>query len=636
MIIDSQFPIRPRIFTAIKPYTVTLRRPTTLSRLPQVDFRPTIESLGLGVRQQGSRGTCSVFTLTFLLEYAYRTRLTTGSNDLSEEYLNYASNLVTNTTADGDFFDNLDRGYQNWGIVPETTQPYQSMPVTTIAQAILDAGRLWTRFTADFIKPWDSSKGASQAQLDRAIAYLDQNLAVAFGGWWPTSSAWGTTLVGGIDVMNVPPLSQKSTMVFDGHSVPLVGYRKDATYAGGGYFVFRNSWGTGWGDDGYGYMPFQYVLDYANDLVAYTTTPIAASEIGPQAVVAHADRLDVFATDATGLVKGAAWQQTVLSGKWRGWWSILGGRGSSSTPVTAVARSIDKLDLFVAGTDGRTYSAAWDRNVTNGQWRGWWNILTGNIPVGGTISAVSRDSNKLDIFLVSTDGGIYTAAWDANVSSGQWRGWWRIPGLIAKPGSPVAVVSRDPNKLDIFVAGNDGKTYSAAWDANVSNGQWRGWWNILTGSIPVGGTIAAVSRHPQKLDIFLVSTDGGIYTAAWDANVANGQWRGWWRILNGVAAPGSAVSAVARDANKLDVFVVGTNQGIYTAAWDANAAQGQWQGWWRILTGVAKAGGGVTAVSRDANKLDVFAVGTDGGIYTAAWDANVSSGQWRGWWKVGP
>jgi papain like protease len=634
--VDSHLPIRPKVFTAIKPYPVTLRRPPPLSKLPQLDLRPTVQTLGLAVRSQGSRGTCSVFALTFLLEYAYGTRLNTGSADLSEEYLNYVANLVSGNTADGDFFDNIDHGYQSWGIVPEASEPYRASPVTTIAQALLDAGRLWTRFTPDFIKTWDNTKGASQTQLDRAIAYLDQELPVAFGGWWPNGSAWHTTLVGGIDVMNVPPLSQKSALVFDGHSVPLVGYRKDGAFAGGGYFVFRNSWGATWGDAGYGYMPFEYVLNYANDLVAYTTSAITAAHIGTQAVVAHDDRLDVFVTDSTGAVKGAAWQQNLLSGKWRDWWSILGGRGTSATPVAAVARGLDKLDLFVAGTDGKTYSAAWDRHVTNGQWRGWWNILTGAIPVGGTITAVSRDPDKLDIFLVSNDGGIYTAAWDANVASGQWRGWWRISSLVAKPGSPVAVVARDPDKLDIFVAGNDGRTYTAAWEAGVANGQWRGWWNILTGAIPAGGTITAVSRDPQKLDVFLVSNDGGVYTAAWDANVASGQWRGWWRILNGVATPGSAVAAVARDPHKLDVFIIGTDNGIYTAAWDANAANGDWRGWWRIATGVAAPGSGVTAVSRDANKLDVFVVGTDGAVWTAAWDANVASAQWRGWWRIEP
>jgi hypothetical protein len=39
-----------------------------------------------------------------------------------------------------------------------------------------------------------------------------------------------------------------------------------------------------------------------------------------------------------------------------------------------------------------------------------------------------------------------------------------------------------------------------------------------------------VSREPTKLDVFIVSTDGGIHTAAWAYDVANGQWQGWWRI----------------------------------------------------------------------------------------------------------
>ncbi len=636
--LDPQVPKRPAIFTAVPQFPVTLRRPSSFSKLPQVDLRPTIEALGLDVRSQGTRGTCSVFTLTFLLEYAYGTRLNTGSNDLSEEYLNYVTNLVSGNTSDGDYFSNIDQGFQAWGIVPEAIEPYQPTAVTTIAQSVLDSGRLWTRFTSDFIKTWDNTKGASQSQLDRAIAYLDQNLAVGFGGWWPNKSTWSTTLVGGIDVIRTPPLSQKSTSVFDGHSVPLVGYRRDSAFAGGGYFVFRNSAGATWGDQGYGYMPFDYVLNYANDLVAYTTRSIGTVHIGTQAVVAHVDRLDVFVTDSKGVVSGAGWQQDLLSGNWRDWWSILPdptvGHSVSGAPVGAVARDIDKLDLFVAGADGKTYSAAWDRNVTNGQWRGWWNILLGAIPAGGTISAVSRGPNNLDIFLVSNDGGVYTAAWDANVANGQWRGWSRILNLAAKPGAPVAVVSRDPNKLDIFVAGADGKTYSAAWDGGAANPQWQGWWNILTGAIPAGGTISAVSRDPKKLDIFLVSNDGGVYTAAWDANVAGG-WHGWWRILTGVAAPGSAVAAVSRDPNKLDLFVIGTDGGVYSAAWDANVAGG-WRGWWQILTGYARPGSGVTAVSRDANKLDVFMVGTDGAVWTAAWDANVAGGQWRGWWRIEP
>ena len=135
----------------------------------------------------------------------------------------------------------------------------------------------------------------------------------------------------------------------------------------------------------------------------------------------------------------------------------------------------------------------------------------------------TNQRRRRDIFIVSADGGVYTAAWSAGKP---WGGWWRIGTLNAQPGAPVAAVARDANKLDIFVAGADGKTYSAAWDAAVAGG-WRGWWNILTGNIPPGGTVSAVSRNPNQLDIFIVSADGGVYTAAWSAGKP---WGGWWRI----------------------------------------------------------------------------------------------------------
>jgi hypothetical protein len=313
----------------------------------------------------------------------------------------------------------------------------------------------------------------------------------------------------------------------------------------------------------------------------------------------------------------------------------LNGLSTGTSAVSVVARDSTKLDVFTAGSDGKTYTAAWEKDRLNEQWRGWWNILTGAIPPGGVVTSVSRDPGKLDIFLVSNDGGVYTAAWDQNVANQAWQGWWRIGNLVAKPGAPVSVVSRDPNKLDIFVAGSDGKTYTAAWDAQQSNGQWRGWSNILTGAIPSGGTVSCVSRDAGKLDIFLVSNDGGIYTAAWDQSVANPAWGGWWRIGNLTAKPGAPVAAVSRDSGKLDIFVAGSDGKTYTASWDQNVANGAWQGWNNILTGAIIPGSAVAAVSRDPGKLDIFIVSTDGAIYTAAWDRNVANGSWQGWWRIG-
>jgi hypothetical protein len=109
----------------------------------------------------------------------------------------------------------------------------------------------------------------------------------------------------------------------------------------------------------------------------------------------------------------------------------------------------------------------------------------------------------------------------------------------------VTPVARDANKLDIFAVGSNGIVHTAAWDAAVPGG-WRGWWDILGGSVPSGGIVTAVSRHPNKLDVFCVSGDGFVYTAAWEGGVNNSAWMGWWRIGSLQSKPGTRVSVLAR------------------------------------------------------------------------------------------
>jgi hypothetical protein len=161
MMQDLQNPTR---FKAVKPYAVRLLSPAPAAALPQVDLRPRIRDLGLDIRSQGERDTCSVFAMTFLLEYMYVTRLTGVPNDLSEEYLNFVTDSVSGQRKDGDFFHNIDKGYSTWGIVPEAVVPYAASPVTTIAQPTLDRGRGWTRFRAQFLK----TLRPQQASIDRS------------------------------------------------------------------------------------------------------------------------------------------------------------------------------------------------------------------------------------------------------------------------------------------------------------------------------------------------------------------------------------------------------------------------------------------------------------------------------------
>ena len=145
-------------------------------------------------------------------------------------------------------------------------------------------------------------------------------------------------------------------------------------------------------------------------------------------------------------------------------------------------------------------------------WHGWWNLRGGVAAPGAHITAVSRSADKLDVFVVGTDGGVYTAAWQPEFSDG-WHGWWRIGDLVVPQGSAVHAVSRSADKLDIFVTDVNGRVMSAAWQPGFTS--WHGWWHIKGGRAAPGAPVTAVSRSADKLDVFVVGTDGGVYTAAW-------------------------------------------------------------------------------------------------------------------------
>ena len=94
--------------------------------------------------------------------------------------------------------------------------------------------------------------------------------------------------------------------------------------------------------------------------------------------------------------------------------------------------------------------------------------------------------------------------------------------------------------------------------------------------------------------------------------------------------PGTAVTALSRSQDHIDLFVTGTDGGIYSTYWDAASSWAS--GWFRISDGVAKQGSAVTAMARTPDHLDLFVTGTDGGIYSIYWDAN--SGWPNSWFRL--
>jgi len=64
------------------------------------------------------------------------------------------------------------------------------------------------------------------------------------------------------------PYPSTGDKVIGGHAMLMVGYDDNVTITNTttssstkGAFIVRNSWGTGWGDAGYGMLPYDYVTN---------------------------------------------------------------------------------------------------------------------------------------------------------------------------------------------------------------------------------------------------------------------------------------------------------------------------------------------------------------------------------------
>jgi C1A family cysteine protease len=84
-------------------------------------------------------------------------------------------------------------------------------------------------------------------QLHRDIrAALDAKHPVVFG-----TPVWASIQnVGSDGIIPMPD----ATQTIGGHAMLIVGYDMSRRV-----YIIRNSWGTGWGDRGYGYMSFDYI-----------------------------------------------------------------------------------------------------------------------------------------------------------------------------------------------------------------------------------------------------------------------------------------------------------------------------------------------------------------------------------------
>ncbi|HEX7734635.1 MAG TPA: hypothetical protein VF458_07225 [Ktedonobacteraceae bacterium] len=103
----------------------------------------------------------------------------------------------------------------------------------------------------------------------------------------------------------------------------------------------------------------------------------------------------------------------------------------------------------------------------------------------GEIAVVSRNPNQLDLFVTGNDGRVYTSWWNQGADWSGINNNWRAIGGIFPVAAPVSVVSRNPNQLDLFVTGNDGRVYTSWWNQGADWSGLHDSWRAIGGFFPV-------------------------------------------------------------------------------------------------------------------------------------------------------
>ena len=210
-------------------------------KLPaSVDLTPRCPA----VYDQGQLGSCTANAIAAALEFDADKQGIAGYTTPSRLFVYYNERAMEGTVA-SDAGARIRDGIQSvgsQGACPETEWPY-------------DIAKFADQPDAQCYAVAKQHRAVSYARVLRALQQMKGTLA------------HGTPFTAGISVYEsfesqqvasdgVVPMPASGEQLLGGHAVLVVGY-DDASQR----FRVRNSWGTGWGQQGYFTLPYQYLLE---------------------------------------------------------------------------------------------------------------------------------------------------------------------------------------------------------------------------------------------------------------------------------------------------------------------------------------------------------------------------------------
>ncbi len=237
----------------ISPTGITRKK---LMLLPSVDLRQWCSP----VEDQGPLGSCTAHAGVGMVEY-YEKRAFGRYIDASRLFLYKTTRNLLHWRGDtGAFLRTTMAALVLFGVPPEEYWPYN----------ISDFDKEPNAFCYAFAQNYQTIKYYRHDPPGTPKNLLLTRLKIYLCAGHP--SMFGFTVYSSIDQASKDgkiPYPCRGERVLGGHAVVAVGYDDKITIRNTGLcgletkgaFLIRNSWGTGWGDSGYGWLPYEYVLN---------------------------------------------------------------------------------------------------------------------------------------------------------------------------------------------------------------------------------------------------------------------------------------------------------------------------------------------------------------------------------------
>src|ERR1051325_230616 len=191
------------------------------------------------IKNQGSTGACAGFSSSSLMEYCFtKTKRINAGETIAprpiwmaaketDKFIDYPTTFVEQ---EGTSLNAVLAFLQRYGCVRESVMPFASLYAQTSQQFYAQAAALRIASfynvgkTQSSWKQWLSKYGPLYVAINVDSTWMDYSKTAGILSNYNTSQ------------------------IFGGHAVLICGYDSDKDY-----FIFKNSWGPNWGDNGYAY-----------------------------------------------------------------------------------------------------------------------------------------------------------------------------------------------------------------------------------------------------------------------------------------------------------------------------------------------------------------------------------------------